>query len=582
MRDGVPQNDPFGGWVNWARYTPDLIALVEILPPSQSMAWGAQSAGGMIHLISEKAPENRIGTFRAMAGTSGQRSAAVFAGTKTGPLEITTGLHHLRNNGPMSIHPEDRGPIDQAQLLELTSLDLTGQWIFNDKTRSQLLFNTYEEERQAGTPLSGNRSEATDAAWKFSHSLEGDQGLQGLLYYQDRTHENRFTSVNAPRTAENVVLDQFDIPASAFGGHFIWSSPPDRTREYLAGMDFRQLSGETNEDYGFGLSSRRKAGGDQRFTGLFGKLVYRPAPLQSVFLNLRVDRWEVLDGFLREEVLATGEVTVAERYDDRSSTTPNASLSWTTSPAHGVQWLIGASSAFRLPTVNELYRPFRVGSDITAANPDLDPKRFYTLETSLKLSPVKQLQVEGGVDVTWISDAITNVYLFSGPSDSPGGVVPAGGSYNQRRNIESARVERLTLGLRWRMMESLHVRADYRLARSVFSESPDQPLLEGREFPHIPLHRGNVSLIWAPSPGLECFISSQFSSHQFDDPLNTRALSGYGRLDAGARFLLSESTSLTLRLANAFDKTILTGESGTGVRQIAEGREFWMGLRIEL
>ena len=35
-----------------------------------------------------------------------------------------------------------------------------------------------------------------------------------------------------------------------------------------------------------------------------------------------------------------------------------------------------AYRGWRLPTLNELYRPFRVGADATAANAALDPERL--------------------------------------------------------------------------------------------------------------------------------------------------------------------------------------------------------------
>ena len=36
-----------------------------------------------------------------------------------------------------------------------------------------------------------------------------------------------------------------------------------------------------------------------------------------------------------------------------------------------------------MPTLNELFRPFRAGADATAANPDLDPERLAGAEAGL-------------------------------------------------------------------------------------------------------------------------------------------------------------------------------------------------------
>ena len=50
------------------------------------------------------------------------------------------------------------------------------------------------------------------------------------------------------------------------------------------------------------------------------------------------------------------------------------------------RWAVGlrlrsaAYLGWRLPTLNELFRPFRAGADATAANADLDPERLRGAE----------------------------------------------------------------------------------------------------------------------------------------------------------------------------------------------------------
>ena len=38
---------------------------------------------------------------------------------------------------------------------------------------------------------------------------------------------------------------------------------------------------------------------------------------------------------------------------------------------------------WRMPTLNELFRPFRAGADATAANPSLDPERLAGAEAGV-------------------------------------------------------------------------------------------------------------------------------------------------------------------------------------------------------
>ena len=86
--------------------------------------------------------------------------------------------------------------------------------------------------------------------------------------------------------------------------------------------------------------------------------------------------------------------------------------------------------------MNELDRPFRVGSDVTQANPALRPERLYGAEVGA-----------GGrwLGAQWdatgfynrLNDAVINATVRTGPFTDPvEGVIPAGGTLFQRRNVD--------------------------------------------------------------------------------------------------------------------------------------------------
>src|SRR3569623_3532795 len=59
--DGVPQTDPFGGWINWPAYDPSDLQQIRVVRGGGSVADGPGSLAGTIEMIS-----------RADAGTSGE------------------------------------------------------------------------------------------------------------------------------------------------------------------------------------------------------------------------------------------------------------------------------------------------------------------------------------------------------------------------------------------------------------------------------------------------------------------------------------------------------------------------------
>ena len=88
---------------------------------------------------------------------------------------------------------------------------------------------------------------------------------------------------------------------------------------------------------------------------------------------------------------------------------------------------------WRLPTLNELFRPFRAGADATAANPLLDPERLAGVEAGARYrGPV--LSLSATAFANRLQDSIANVTLGQGPGVFPGvGFVAAGGQYRQRQ-----------------------------------------------------------------------------------------------------------------------------------------------------
>ena len=106
-----------------------------------------------------------------------------------------------------------------------------------------------------------------------------------------------------------------------------------------------------------------------------------------------------------------------------------------------------AYSGFRPPTLNELYRPFRVGNDVTEANAELVPERLYGAEIGAGGS--------AGI-VDWsatafynrLADAVTNVTLGFGPARQlpVAGFIPAGGVLLQRQNVGAVNAYGLEAG----------------------------------------------------------------------------------------------------------------------------------------
>jgi len=184
----------------------------------------------------------------------------------------------------------------------------------------------------------------------------------------------------------------------------------------------------------------RSTGGGQHFGGVFLQDLYTVTPEVELMAALRWDLWRNVEGSRRVERLG-GEVdtvTFADRGEQQLSPRLGVRLrplEWLTVRASGYR-------AFRAPMLNELYRPFQVGTVLTAANEDLRAERLLGGEAGLEASGPPGLTAR--VTGFWneLEEPITNVTLESPLPD---------GSQRQRRNLGRARVRGIEVGTDWRI-----------------------------------------------------------------------------------------------------------------------------------
>lgn len=574
LRDGIPQNDPFGGWVPWARYTPRNIESVQILPGKQAASWGNQSSGGVI-LIDSLRPENEVHQAQLTIGSFSTIAADTQHSFSSGKHAFSVNLMRSESDGDYLIHSSDRGPIDEQAGFETLGIDVSHHFQINQDLRLESSVSYYDEERVNGTPATYYNTEALDLSLRLVGSTH-DKEWSASLYYQDRTLESLFSSVNASRTAETPVLDQFDIPADGIGGNFVIASDDFDNIRVVTGVDIRHLTGETNEDVLI-PNRRRVAGGEQTLGGLFFKLGNQPERATSYELNLRLDHWSLNQGSRTETSNASGVVSLDAKYRDRSDWEPSVSFSAAHELTERVTLDVGSAYTFRLPTINELYRPFRVGDDITEANPELDPERFLSLDAALNWEASDRFTINSGLFHYWISDAIANVR-----TTAPTGVfVPTGGSYSERQNVNSATVFGWQSSIEFRPSDALTVAVNYLYTHTEFTDSNIQSSLEGNAFPQVPTHKATLRADYQFNSALQIFGTLEYGSSQYDDPLNSRKLPDFVTGQIGASYQVTEQLRLTARIDNLADATILTGERSDGTRSIAPGRSFWLTAQID-
>ena len=157
------------------------------------------------------------------------------------------------------------------------------------------------------------------------------------------------------------------------------------------------------------------AGGRQHSFGFFapGRLPFR-AKL-GVDLRWTRDTWNNNTGYQNRTPLPTGEPTMAT-FPARTESVFSPRVSLMHSFQNGIALNASVYQAFRAPTLNELYRNFRVGNVVTLANPALTGEHLTGGEAGISAQRwQKRLTLRGNFFWSDIADPVANVTLISTP-----------------------------------------------------------------------------------------------------------------------------------------------------------------------
>lgn len=579
--DGVPQSDPFGGWVSWPAFDATRLGAIRVTRGGGSGVYGPGALAGTIELESLSAENFQPAAAQIAFGSRDaqeSRFGVMLPPAENSLLDISG--HYARGDGFIPVIEGQRGPIDEgADYKQYGGTFRVAAPI--GRTEFQFSGRYFHDERSRGFPGSENRTEGFDGSIRLVG--RDDTQWEALAYVQTRDFRSSFAAIDAARTTATQVLDQFSVPATGFGGRFeIRPALGGDAAELRLGGDFRQTEGRTRERFFFvaGEPTRqREAGGTTRTAGIFADTTLRAAPALTLTGSARLDHWWIEDGRFRQSDIGVPLATT-ETYPDREGWrfTGRAGLAWR--PTNPLTIRAAAYTGWRLPTLNELYRPFRVGDDVTAANAALAPESLSGIEAGIDYAPVTVLRVSGTLFYNRLDDAIANVTLGQGPGVFPGaGFVPPGGLYRQRRNldgIESTGIE-LDASLRF---TAWNLRFSYAFTDAEVDASGPAAPLDGLRPAQVARHNASVTLAYGREFGPDASVTLRYLGGRLEDDLNQFRLDDAMVVGARVAYPIYGPLEIELRAENIFNARVEAGTGSDGIIERAMPQSFWAGLRF--
>lgn len=527
--DGVPVNDPFGGWVQWNRFDPEDIGRIEIVRGASTSAFGDRAMGGAISLFTDEPSRSRLrGAYEA--GNRETHSIST-AATRLGRRLALSGSARAFTTGGYFVVPEQiRGAVDRKADLRFLAGNARLD-VLSSEARLFVKFDALAEERGNGTALQANSTTLGSLAGHYSR--EGVRsGLSLLGYHTRQEFRSTFTAIAVRRDREQITTIQ-SVPAEAAGGAaMVRHARPGLG--LLAGADLHRVEG-FSRDTSPATGLRRTSGGVQTQHGYFLQTDAGVGPAR-LYLGARY------------HFAGAG----------RQFFTPSAGVA----SSFGRVRLRGSLyRSFRAPTLNELYREFRTGNVVTLANDRLAPESLFGAEAGLDLTGAV-----GRLSVTLfrnrLDDLITNVTL----SASPSLIV------RERQNRDRALVRGLEVDLR-RRWGPWTAETSYLVADSRFTQ--------GARVPQVPKHQGSAQVAYSGEATLIAF-GMRACTFQFEDDANLFRLPGFASVHLTVRRRLKAGLFAVGAVENLLDRRYLVGftpQPQTGAPRLWRAGLRWEGAR---
>jgi outer membrane receptor protein involved in Fe transport len=575
LTDGLPLNDAFGGWVYWDRVPRAAVDQIEVVRGGSSDLYGSDALSGVINVLTQR-PTSPVFNAEASYGNNDTADFTFFGGGEWKKWVVDVTGEATTTDGYYVVAPERRGTVDERAASDhnVITARVGRTWGSTPAGHTQNIVyirgSAFDEDRKNGTPLQRNNTNTESLAAGLRFRTSDGSAWQFTAYGNQQRYHQTFTSITADRSRESLTREQA-VPAKDAGFSFTWSRPIGGRNLLLAGADDRGVRGSSDElaYAGANPSTYVSAGGRQQRLGFFAQDLISITSRWQLSLSARYDRWRDSSAYSIERTIATGVVRprfLPERTEDALS--PKISLLYHINEALSLS--ASAYRAFRAPTLNELYRSFRVGDTLTLGNEKLEAERLTGGEGGIGWQNAGRVRMRLVGYWTETVNPITNYTL----SVTPALIT------RERRNLGRTRSRGIEAETEFHIDSSWNISAGYLYSDASVLEAPQDPRLVGLWIPQVPRHQFTLQTTWSNPRYLRASLQFRASGKQYDDDQNKFVLDSYALVDLLVDRSLGKGLDLFFAMQNALNQRYAVGK--TPLETIGAPRLYRGGIRIRL
>ena len=559
LLDAVPMLDPFFGYVPFSAIAPERLESIRVTRGGGSGPFGSGALAGAIELESADASTMGLLSGAAAINDRGETELSGTVAPELGDGFAIVSDRWDRGKGFFTTPEDQRVPATVRASFDAWSASARLVQPLAHNIELQLRGMAFDDERVLRFDGAETTSDGEDLSARLVS--RGPWQVDALVYGQWRN----FTNIVISSTTFTRTLDQKDTPSSGLGGKLEVRPPVGGGHTLRFGSDFRRSQGDLAEDaYSAvtgALTAQRFAGGENTDLGFFLEDDWELGPV-TLTGGVRADHYQIEDGYFRAQDGA-GAVTANNLFPERSDWTFSYRAGAVGEVVEGLRLRAAVYSGLRLPTLNELYRPFVVFPVTTQANAALGNERLEGFEAGLDWRVAENANLSLTAFDNQVENAITNVTI--------------GTNLRQRQNIDAIDAQGLELAAQ---LEFGEFGFDGTLAYTdaEMRGSGVQAALDGFRPAQTPEWAASGTASWRPSDGMTFSATLRHVGLQYEDDQEGDELPAATTVDLFAKVRLVDRLSVVGRVENLFDETIVT-RNHDGSMDYGVPLTVWGGLR---
>jgi outer membrane receptor protein involved in Fe transport len=590
LEDGIPLNDPFGGWVYWDRVPREAVSAIEVVRGGTSNLYGTDAVGGVINFIPRKNTASNL-ALETSFGNELSPDASASASLRLGRWIATADGEAFHTDGYFIVPEDVRGRVDSRSNSDYRATDLILERIISERTRAFVRGSYFSEARDNGQLFLRNHTAIRQLAAGADWQSDTAGAFSVRLYGGPEVFDQNFFATALNRNSENLTRLQRS-PSQQFGASGQWTRAAGVHQTFVAGLEGDEVRGSSNElifspvSAGSAggqaaifpsLQSAVGAGGRQNTIGVFGEDIVRLQSRWIVTVGARYDHWRNFDALSVTRPLSTAGAVTVRNFAERTESAFSPRLSLLYRLRSNVSLTASGYRAFRAPTLNELYRSFRVGNILTQSNSQLVAEHLTGGEAGANFTALNQRLAARAI-FFWndITRPVANVTLSVTPTLIT----------RQRQNLGRTRSRGVDLDVTARLTHTIDLSGGYELGDSTVVRFPSNTALEGLLIPQVPRQQFTFQARYSNSAAasrlarVTLAVQGRAVGAQFDDDQNQLKLARYFTIDTFLSHGLGHGAELFAAGENLTGQRYQVGR--TPVLTIGPPALVRIGFRMEL